>query len=138
MAALPVVIDTIRRRLSDVVVAQASTAFLWLPVAFGAGAATWLYLPFQPILWMVLAPTVLLAGGCLFIRRFAAPTGILIILNLVFAFSAGMSVCALRSQHVQAPVLSSDRSTYRVDAFVVDDLSPSSDRPRLLLAPIRI
>ncbi|WP_443750881.1 ComEC/Rec2 family competence protein [Asticcacaulis solisilvae] len=71
-------------------------------------------------------------------RRFHIFSYSIIFLNILCAFSVGMSVCALRSDHVRAPVLSSDRTTYSLDAFVIDDLSSSSDHPRLLLAPIRM
>lgn len=138
VAALPIVIDTVRRRLSDAIEAQTGRGFLWLPVAFGAGAATWLYLPFQPLLWSVLAGTAVIMAVRLFMRRFYIPAYAVIFLNIFCAFSLGMSVCALRSEHVRAPVLSSDRNTYRLEAFVIDDLSASAEHPRLLLAPIRI
>ncbi len=136
--ALLSVMDTARRWLSDAVGAQTGRAFLWLPVAFGAGAATWLYLPVEPALTWLLAPTVVLVAACLFIRRIQISPYLFIFMNIFCTFMVGMSVCALRSDHVRAPVLPSDRNSYRLEAFVIDDLSPSSDHPRLLLAPIRI
>ncbi len=118
--------------------AQGRRAFLWLPVAFGAGAATWLYLPFQPPLWMVLAPFVVITAGKLLSYRFNTTAYFIIFINVLLAASAGAGVCALRSDHVGAPVLSSGRTAYQIDAFVIDDLSQSAEHPRLLLAPIRI
>lgn len=138
VAALSVLMDTVRRRLTDAVAAQRGRAFLWLPVAFGAGAATWLYLPVEPNLMWLLAPAVLLAAACLFIKRIQIAPYIVIFANIFCVFMVGMSLCALRSEHVRAPVLSSERNTYHLEAFVIDDLSSSSDRPRLLLAPIRM
>ncbi len=138
VAALPVLTDTVKRRLLDAATAQAGRAFLWLPVAFGTGAATWLYLPLQPALWATVAPALVLAVAAVFVRRFHIPAYAIIFLNLLLAFSAGMGVCALRSEHVAAPVLSADRNSYRLDAFVIDDLSSSAEHPRLLLAPIRL
>jgi len=130
--------DTAKRRLSDAVVAQTGRAFLWLPVAFGAGAATWLYLPIQPVTTWLLAPTVFLLAACLFVQRLHTSPHVVIFTNIFCVFMVGLSVCALRSDHVRAPVLPSDRHTYRLEAYVIDDLSASSDHPRLLLAPIRM
>lgn len=126
------------RRLKDAINAQTGRGFLWLPAAFGAGAATWLYLPFQPTLWTVLTPSLVLAAASLFMRRFQIRAYLIIFLNILCVFAGGMSVCALRSDHVNAPILSSGRTAYHVDAFVIDDLSQSAEHPRLLLAPIRM
>jgi len=136
--AIVSVMDTAKRWLSDAVGAQAGRAFLWLPVAFGAGAATWLYLPTEPDMMWLLVPAAVLAAVSLFIRRIQMASYVVIFLNIFCIFMVGMSVCALRSDHVRAPVLPSDRNSYRLDAFVIDDLSASSDHPRLLLAPIRM
>ncbi len=138
MAIFPVLINSAVQRISNAIDAQSGRAFLWLPLAFGAGAATWLYLPFQPALWLIVAPSLILAVALWLARRFQIPAYVIIFVDVLFVFSGGMSVCALRSDHVRAPVLSSDRTAYHVDAFVIDDLSPSAEHPRLLLAPIRI
>jgi len=137
VAPAPVLTNTVAR-LTDALEAQSGRAFLWLPVAFGAGAATWLYLPVQPALWTILAPALGLAALSLLLRRFQAPAFILVFMNVFLVFSAGLSACALRSDHVQAPVLPSDRTAYTVQAFVIDDLTSSAEHRRLLLAPVRM
>ena len=114
---------------------QSGRLFLWLPVAFGAGAAAYLCLPFEPDLIWVLAPTVVFAAAlvlirCLNIGDYVTP------FFVVFLFmSAGAGIAKLRTEHVRAPVLPSDHSTYTLTAIVIDNVSPSGDQPRLMVAP---
>ena len=120
------------------VAAQEGRLFLWLPVAFGTGAAIYLDLRFEPPWWSIvpLLTAALAAVGLL--QRFNART-YLYNFSLLFVFlMIGMAVCKLRADHVAAPILDGGRSAYRVEAFVVDNVSPSADEPRLLLAPVAI
>ncbi len=125
-------------RARQAVAAQDGRLFLWLPVAFGAGAAVYLNLPFEPS-WLWLAPVLMVAIlGVMMLRRFNISAQASHFALLFLMLSLGAAVCKLRAEHVSAPVLNAGRGDYRIEAFVVDNVSPSSDEPRLLLAPIAI
>ncbi len=115
---------------------QAGRLFLWLPVAFGAGAALYLSLLFEPSWWMVTLPSILMLGLVWLIRHMnwnAYLHGLAVVL---LVFCLGGTVCKLRTEHVRAPVLDPSESNYSLQAFVIDNVSTSEDAPRLLLAPI--
>lgn len=127
----------LKSRASAVLALQAGRLFLWLPVAMGTGAAIYLNLPFEPALWWMLAPSVVCFVALILVRRYSG--GFVVNgLILLLAFALGATVCKLRTEHVRAPVLSSDVSTYTLQAYVIDVVSPSEDQPRLLLAPIAL
>lgn len=118
--------------------AQADRLFLWLPVAFGMGAAIYLTLPIEPAAWWVSLPCV-----CLFVltwisRRWTWPSVAHGLILLALMVALGLATAKLRAEHVGAPVLSPDRTSYRLTAFVIDNVSPSHEQPRLILAPIHV
>jgi competence protein ComEC len=116
---------------------QRGRLFLWLPVAFGFGAAAYLCLPVElNLLWFIAAAS--LSGGAWLICRHygsQALSGLALAIFLVFA---GGLICKLRAEQVAAPVLPSDRSEYNIAAVVVDVVSGSAEAPRLMLAPVAI
>lgn len=117
---------------------QRGRVFLWLPVAFGAGAAAYLLARFEPSWWVLGPPLFVGWAAVLLMRRLnISPYLINLVLFLVMTVS-GASACKLRAEHVDAPVLDSSRSQYRIEAYIVDIVSSSSDEPRLLLAPVRL
>ncbi len=122
--------------MEAVVALQTGRLFLWLPVAMGAGAAIYLNLSFEPDVWWVLAPPILCLVSLTIAYRYGVSGHVINVLILLAAFALGATVCKLRTEHVRAPVLSSDISTYTLQAYVIDVVSPSEDQPRLLLAPI--
>lgn len=126
-----------RRRLVDAASRQRGRLFLWLPVAFGFGAAAYLCLPVElNLLWFVAAASI--SGGIWFVcRRYETRplSGLTLAIFLIFA---GALVGKLRAEHVGAPVLPSDRSEYNMTAVVVDVVSGSAEAPRLMLAPVVI
>ena len=130
------VILLIKSRMEAAAALQTGRLFLWLPVAMGAGAAIYLNLSFEPDLWWVFLPLIICLGGLVLARRYGSSGLIINVLILLLAFALGAMVCKLRTEHVRAPVLSSDVSTYTLQAYVIDVVSPSEDQPRLLLAPI--
>lgn len=115
---------------------QAGRLFLWLPVAFGAGAALYLALLFEPSWWWVVLPTILMFVVVWLIRRMNWNSYLYGFALLLLFFSLGMTVCKLRAEHVRAPVLDPSQTNYSLQAFVIDNVSASEDAPRLLLAPI--
>ncbi len=117
---------------------QAGRLFLWLPVAFGAGAAIYLTLRFEPA-WLWLTPLLIAAGVCTgLLRRLNFSLHLYNFTLFLAVFILGMAVCKLRAEHVRAPIMDSTKSEYQVEAYVVDNVSPSADQPRLLLAPVAI
>jgi competence protein ComEC len=112
--------------------------FLWLPVAFGAGAAGYMILPSEPVLWGCAAPCGLLLLAFWICRRWTAPAVLSGVVLLALMCALGLMLAKLRAEHVAVPVLDPDRANYRLTAFVVDNISPSREEPRLMLAPIRI
>ncbi len=128
-------IDKWRADIADSFSRQAGRLFLWLPVAFGCGAALYLTLPFEPSGWWIFPPTMILASGLFLTRRMNFHPYIANFVLILLVVGLGASVAKLRTEHVRAPIVPSDRSTFGVQAFVVDNVSPSADQPRLLLAP---
>ncbi|CAM3180664.1 ComEC/Rec2 family competence protein [Asticcacaulis taihuensis] len=126
----------LKDRTEAVIALQTGRLFLWLPVAMGAGAAIYLNLPFEPGLWWVLLPAVICLIALAMARRYGANGHLVSVLILLTAFAFGAVVCKLRTEHVKAPVLSSEVSNYTLQAYVIDVVSPSEDQSRLLLAPI--
>jgi len=124
-----------RSRLAEAVARQHGRLFLWLPVAFGFGAAGYLSLPQELHLWGFVAAAMLSAIAWQFGRHRLpqALSGLLLAIALVLA---GALVCKLRTEHVAAPVLPTDRSEYNLTAVVVDVVSGSNEAPRLMLAPV--
>jgi competence protein ComEC len=117
---------------------QSGRLFLWGPVAFGAGAALYFALPNEPVWWWCAVSCgvlLLMVGAC---KRWLAPGWLSAVLTLLLLCALGLMVAKLRADHVAAPVLNPERTTYRLTAFVVDNISPSRETPRLLLAPIRM
>jgi len=128
----------LKSRIETAVALQTGRLFLWLPVAMGAGAALYLNLPFEPALWWVFLPLPVCLTAFVLMRRFGISGLLVNAVVLLTAFSSGAMVCKLRTEHVRAPVLSSEISNYTLQAYVIDVVSPSEDQPRLLLAPIAI
>ncbi|MGA9657812.1 MAG: ComEC/Rec2 family competence protein [Asticcacaulis sp.] len=127
-----------KNKVDDFWSLQAGRLFLWLPVAFGGGAALYLALPFEPSwLWIGL-PALIILSFVVMLRHFGISGYPQTVCILLAAFAMGGMICKLRAEHVRAPVLSSDENQYSVQAFVVDIVSASQDQPRLLLAPISI
>ncbi|HVZ28975.1 MAG TPA: ComEC/Rec2 family competence protein [Asticcacaulis sp.] len=122
----------------DVVAAQAGRLFLWLPVALGGGVATYLLLPFEPGWRWIVPPFVVLLAIALLVRRFNSNAYLASLIALLLMASAGMLIGKWRAEAVKAPVLAESQQVYGLRAFVIDNLSTSTDAPRLLLAPIEM
>ena len=118
---------------------QIGRVFLWLPVAFGAGAALYLTLSFEPAWTWLLLPTGLLLGAFILMRRRNINAYILNLLLLLLVAAGGMVVCKLRAEHVRAPVISTAQGNmFAFEAFVIDNVSNTDGAERLMLAPIRM
>jgi len=108
---------------------------LWAPVAAGVGAGTYFGLRFEPAaLPVALAFAALLAAavaaGLWGRRRDVA------IACVLLAFGAGgFGLASLRTHLVAAPVAPAGLAPVQVEGWVVDVVSSSAERQRLLIAP---
>ncbi|HEY3797138.1 MAG TPA: ComEC/Rec2 family competence protein [Caulobacteraceae bacterium] len=115
--------------------AQAGRLFIWTPVAFGAGAATYLSLKTEPLFWPVaLAAMVLSAGAGVTVWR-GWNRALVAVLTLTAVACAGFSVAKLRSDHVASPILPAGLGVAIVEGYVVDVDTPGANGPRILIAP---
>lgn len=112
--------------------------FLWAPVAFGLGAATYLESAREPSLWWLSILAFALATTWWAIRRRGASALVIGLVSLAAFGAAGALAAKVRSDRVAAPAMAGDREVRRVDGFVVDVVSPGAGGPRLLIAPVSI
>ncbi|HZZ90665.1 MAG TPA: ComEC/Rec2 family competence protein, partial [Caulobacteraceae bacterium] len=109
--------------------------FLWVPVAFGIGAATYLGLKSEPLLWPPAVIAVALVAGATANAWRGGGRAITAGLVLAAAVAAGFSVAKLRSDHVAAPIVPAGLGVTTIEGYVVDVDAPSASGPRLLIAP---
>jgi competence protein ComEC len=119
-------------------VAQLDRVFLWVPVAFGIGAAVYLGLKTEPVLWPAAVLALLLGVGAIGVawRGGARPAQAALLLAAVVA--AGFAAAKLRSDHVAAPIVPAGLGVAVVEGLVVDIDTPSQSGTRLLIAPTYI
>jgi competence protein ComEC len=126
------------RSLAAEAAAQLERVFLWVPVAFGLGAAVYLALKQEPPLWPAAGAAAVLAIGATILGAWGRGRVLKAALILAAAAAAGFAIAKLRSDHVAAPIVPSGLGVVQVQGFVVDVDSPSPKGPRLLIAPIRV
>ena len=128
-------VGVLARGLAAEVAAQLERVFLWVPVAFGLGAAIYLGLKTEPAFW----PAALAAIGLGLGAGVAAWRGgrrtLIAALLLSAVTAAGFSVAKLRSDHVAAPIVPVGLGVVDIQGYVVDVDTPSAGGPRLLIAP---
>jgi competence protein ComEC len=121
------------------IVAQSDRLVLWLPVAFGLGAAGYLALRFEPPVWPMALAFGLVAGVSLWWNRRGGSVGGLMALVLVSALLAGGLVAKLRTDRFSPSSLPKATSQpVWVAGYVVDVLSPGNSGGRILVAPVQI
>jgi competence protein ComEC len=127
------------RALKAEIATQAGRWRLWIPIAFGLGAAGYLELRGELPLWAV-AVLAILAWIAGWLAHRLWPGRLVAIGALLLAFAAsGLLAGEIRSLRVAAPIAPASQRAVAVDAFVVDVLSPGAGGgARLLLAPVRI
>ncbi len=120
-------------------VAQSDRLILWLPVAFGLGAAIYLALRFEPPVWPMALALGALAGLTVWWQGRAGSVGGLMALVLVSGLLAGALVAKLRTDRFSPSSLPRAASQpVWVAGYVVDVLSPGNSGGRILLAPVQI
>lgn len=118
--------------------ANEARAFLWAPVAFGLGAASYLEASNEPSFWGLGVLTLVLTVLWGMVRRRSAATLMVALASLAAFGAAGALAAKVRSDRVAAPIVSGERVVRRVDGFVVDVVSPGAGGPRLLIAPVSV
>ena len=135
-------IGALGRGLAAETAAQLDRLFLWVPVAFGLGAAVYLGLKSEPLFWPAATAAMLLGAAAVAVHwRGGALPGARVLgaaLLLTTAVAAGFSVAKLRSDHVAAPIAPANIGVAEVEGYVVDIDTPSQTGPRLLIAPTAI
>src|ERR1700722_14216876 len=116
-------------------IAQLDRGFLWVPVAFGLGAALYLGLKSEPALWPAASAATALGLGAGVNAWRGGGRALTAALLMVATVAAGFSVAKLRSDHVAAPIVPSGLGVAAIEGYVVDVDTPSASGPRLLLAP---
>jgi competence protein ComEC len=115
--------------------AQIDRVFLWVPVAFGMGAAIYLGLKAEPPLWPTAGAAIALGLASAVAAWRGAGRALVAALLLAAMVAAGFSVAKLRSDHVAAPIAPAGLGVVTVEGYVVDVDTPSASGPRLLIAP---
>jgi competence protein ComEC len=118
--------------------AQVDRLFVWTPVAFGAGAATYLGLKDEPVLWPAALAFAVLAGATVLVAARGGSRGLQALLTLAAIAAAGFCVAKIRSDDVAAPIVPAGLGVATVEGFVVDVDTPGASGPRLLIAPTAI
>ena len=122
--------------LRDEVTAQVERAFLWTPVAFGAGAAAYLGLKTEPPLWPCVLAAVLALAGAVGVSRDGAEAGALAIaVSLAAVVVCGFAGGKLRTDTAAAPIVPDKLGVVPLEGWVVDVATPSDHGERLLIAP---
>ena len=118
--------------------AQVDRWTLWTPVAFGSGAATYIGLRREPDIAICLAIAAVLVLGVAVARSWGRSRGLVIVLSLLAFGAAGFAAGVVKARLVAAPVAPADRKPVTVEGWVVDVVSASGAKPRLLIAPTTI
>ena len=106
-------------------------------MAFGAGCALYFALRFEPPAWAMAAGAALTVALALAARR-TRRQGLFVGLALLAVFVLGLAGGELRAIKVAAPIAPANLGVRQVEAWVVDNANNTSDRGRVLLAPVWI
>jgi len=111
---------------------------LWIPVLFGLGAGTYFALPREPVFGVGLAGFGIGLAGLALTRARVAGRVATAFLVLLISLDLGFSVARLRTEQVRGPIAPSGNEVRRIEAYVLDIVSPGQGGQRLLLAPISV
>jgi competence protein ComEC len=117
------------------VAAQAERWSLWAPVAMGLGAAGYFALSFEPSLPLSLMACLALVVAAVAVGLKGRSLPLTIAAALVAFAGLGFAASAVRTAAVAAPVVPAGLGAVTVEGFVLDVVSASAERPRMLIAP---
>jgi len=121
--------------LNGEVAAQVGRWTLWTPVAFGVGAAVYFGLKSEPPLWIALTAAALSLALAAAAGRFARRRSAAIACGLLAFAACGYATANVKAALVAAPRIPTGYGVGRIEGWVVDVSSPSTERGRLLIAP---
>lgn len=127
-----------RAFLSTQVAAQTLRWRMWAPVAVGGGCAVYFAPKSEPLAWPLLVDALIAAALWLGARRLAIGRRWTLPLLMLACFALGVAAAKLRTDAVAAPIASAMAEPTVVGGWVVDDDSPGSAGPRVMIAPVRI
>jgi len=119
-------------------VAQLDRALLWVPVAFGLGAALYLGLKSEPALWKVASIALASCAFAICARTLTVSRPLIVGAGLAAVVASGLLIAKLHSDAVAAPITPAGLGVVAVEGWVVDIATPSERGERLLIAPARI
>lgn len=114
---------------------QEGRATLWVPVAFGCGAALYLNLKFEPPLWAAVVFAALSAlplAGALALKSTRVPLAPLLLAGLV---GGGFLAAKVHTMRVAAPIAPARGGVATIKGWVTDIDTPSERGERLIIAP---
>ncbi len=118
--------------------AQLDRAFLWAPVAFGAGAAAYLGLKREPPAWPLILAAILASIGALALRRWSPNRAAVVFAGLAALAVCGFAAGKLHSDWAAGPIAPPRLGMVDIDGWVADVASPSETGARLLIAPVSV
>jgi competence protein ComEC len=118
--------------------AQGERLALWAPVAAGLGAAGYFALSVEPPSNLVLVLAFAAVAATSFVVLRLRSQALTIAAVLACFAVLGFAVASLRTYSVIAPVVPAGLGVVTVEGFVLDVVSASAERPRMLIAPTYI
>ncbi|MGI9169474.1 MAG: ComEC/Rec2 family competence protein, partial [Caulobacteraceae bacterium] len=117
---------------------QLDRVFLWVPVAFGLGAAAYLGLKAEPSVWSAVGLAAFFCAIAISVRLTTASRAAIALTGLAATAACGFLIAKLHSDRVAAPVVPTHLGVVNVEGWVVDIGNPSERGERLLIAPVDI
>lgn len=121
--------------LRDEALAQGERWALWTPVVAGFGAAGYFALRSEPPLWLALGLALIASAAAMAARARGLGRAIVVAVALAAFAALGFALASLRTHAVAAPVVPAGTGVAMVEGFVLDVVSASAERPRVLVAP---
>lgn len=118
--------------------AQADRWPLWTPVAFGIGGASYFGLKSEPELWWGALGAAAAIGLTALVRVWGRSRLAAVATALLSFAAVGFLQAQLVTHLVDAPRIPAGYGVGRIEGWVVDVSSPSTDRGRMLIAPTYI
>jgi competence protein ComEC len=124
--------------LADAITAQRERMLLWSPLVLALGVVIYFKLAFEPKWSVLIFPSILIAGAWWWLKKQNANEFLRTIIVFVALILSGLLVTKLRTESVSAPVVNPTRTTYYIEAIIVDVVTTRAQSPRLLVAPLRL
>lgn len=131
-------LGALARGAKDEAVTQLDRAFLWAPVAFGAGAAAYLALKAEPPAWPLYLAAGIAIVAAVAVRRLVENRAPGVVVALIATAVCGLAAAKLHSDLAAGPIVPPKLGMVGIEGWVVDVANPSESGARLLIAPTAI